>query len=273
MPQLRTRPRSSTARACIAPLATATTPSTRWRSNVGRSSSSSRPRPSPPHGPSPQTQSSAGSGRRGRSLSWGRADVELRLPAEGAYATVVRTTAAGLAARLDFTIDDIEDLRIAVDEACAMLLVQAVPGADLECTFELTERDLVVQVAVPTLDGPNVTLRIKPGTQPGSRHRVRGKGIETKRAIAGVEYGNSNSARKRRRDARAPLNSLAQDDRRGKTHGTSTLFRQPRPTRPGPACSPSSEYISFVRRGNLSQWPVLGPPDGQPPRDLRGERR
>ena len=33
-----------------------------------------------------------------------RADVELRLPAEGAYATIVRTTAAGLAARLDFTI-------------------------------------------------------------------------------------------------------------------------------------------------------------------------
>ena len=26
-----------------------------------------------------------------------------------------------------------------------------------------------------------MTLRIKPGTQPGSRHRVRGKGIETKK--------------------------------------------------------------------------------------------
>ena len=73
-----------------------------------------------------------------------RADVELRLPAEGAYATVVRTTAAGLAARLDFTIDDIEDLRIAVDEACAMLLTQAVPGADLECSFELTADELSV---------------------------------------------------------------------------------------------------------------------------------
>ncbi len=46
-----------------------------------------------------------------------RADVELRLPADGAYASVVRTTAAGLAARLDFTIDDIEDLRIAIGEA------------------------------------------------------------------------------------------------------------------------------------------------------------
>ena len=40
----------------------------------------------------------------------GRADVELRLPADGAFVSVLRTTAAGLAARLDFTIDDIEDL-------------------------------------------------------------------------------------------------------------------------------------------------------------------
>jgi molecular chaperone DnaJ len=34
-------------------------------------------------------------------------------------------------------------------------------------------------VEVPTLDGPTVTLRLKPGTQPGSRHRVRGKGVVT----------------------------------------------------------------------------------------------
>ena len=34
-------------------------------------------------------------------------------------------------------------------------------------------------VEVPTLDGDTVTLRLKPGTQSGSRHRVRGKGIAT----------------------------------------------------------------------------------------------
>ena len=60
-----------------------------------------------------------------------RADVELRLPAEGAYATIVRTTTAGLAARLDFTIDDIEDLRIAIGEASALVLPEADPGVDL----------------------------------------------------------------------------------------------------------------------------------------------
>lgn len=83
----------------------------------------------------------------------GRDVVVLRLPAAGAYLSVLRTATAGLASRLDFTIDDIEDLRIAVDEACAMLLTQAVPGADLECTFELTASAIRVDVSVLTLDG------------------------------------------------------------------------------------------------------------------------
>jgi serine/threonine-protein kinase RsbW len=79
--------------------------------------------------------------------------VVLRLPAAGAYLSVLRTATAGLAARLHFTLDEIEDLRIAVDEACAMLLNSAVPGADLECEFVL-EPDLVrVSVSVLTLDG------------------------------------------------------------------------------------------------------------------------
>ena len=77
----------------------------------------------------------------------------LRLPAAGAYLSVLRTATASLASRLDFTIDDIEDLRIAVDEACAMLLTQAMPGADLECRFELTADSIRVDVGVLTLDG------------------------------------------------------------------------------------------------------------------------
>lgn len=79
--------------------------------------------------------------------------VTLRLPAAGAYLSVLRTTTASLASRLDVTIDEIEDLKIAVDEACAMLLAQAVPGADLECTFELTADAISIAVTVPTLDG------------------------------------------------------------------------------------------------------------------------
>jgi serine/threonine-protein kinase RsbW len=62
--------------------------------------------------------------------------------------SVLRTATAGLAARLDFTLDEIEDLRIAIDEACAMLLAQAIPGTDLECGFELGADEVTITVAV-----------------------------------------------------------------------------------------------------------------------------
>jgi serine/threonine-protein kinase RsbW len=74
--------------------------------------------------------------------------VEVSLPAEGAYLSVLRTATAGLAARLDFTLDEIEDLRIAVDEACAMLLPQAIPGTNLECAFDLGADEMTITVAV-----------------------------------------------------------------------------------------------------------------------------
>jgi serine/threonine-protein kinase RsbW len=76
--------------------------------------------------------------------------VELRVPASGAYLAVLRTATAGLAARLDFTIDDIEDLRIAVDEACALLLPLATPGSRIDCRFDLQPHQFQVAVSVPS---------------------------------------------------------------------------------------------------------------------------
>ena len=83
-----------------------------------------------------------------------RADVELRLPAEGAFATIVRTTAAGLAARLDFTIDDIEDLRIAIGEASALVIPEANPGTDLVATFWIGPGSMTVELQVEAIDDP-----------------------------------------------------------------------------------------------------------------------
>jgi serine/threonine-protein kinase RsbW len=78
--------------------------------------------------------------------------VELRVPATSAYLTVLRSTTAGLAARLNFTLDDIDDLRIAVDEACAILLEVARPDTDITCVFELASNELGVDVSVAAAD-------------------------------------------------------------------------------------------------------------------------
>ncbi|PZG09646.1 anti-sigma regulatory factor [Micromonospora craterilacus] len=79
--------------------------------------------------------------------------VHLTVPADGGYLGVLRTATAGLAARLQFALDEIEDLRIAVDEACAMLLAIASRGAELDCRFTVTEDALTVEVTVPTVPG------------------------------------------------------------------------------------------------------------------------
>jgi serine/threonine-protein kinase RsbW len=76
--------------------------------------------------------------------------VLLTLPASSIYLSVLRTATAGLAARLQFTLDEIEDLRIAVDEACAMLLAgEELPEAELYCRFTLSRDAIAVTVTLP----------------------------------------------------------------------------------------------------------------------------
>ena len=47
--------------------------------------------------------------------------ISIKIPASPEYIQVVRLVAAGLAARLSFTLEDIEDLKIAVDELSAYI--------------------------------------------------------------------------------------------------------------------------------------------------------
>jgi molecular chaperone DnaJ len=56
-------------------------------------------------------------------------------------------------------------------------------GDNLTVRVPLTfaEATLGADVQVPTLDGGPVKLRIKPGTQPGSKHRVKGRGVASRR--------------------------------------------------------------------------------------------
>ncbi len=75
--------------------------------------------------------------------------VVLVVPADGSYLAVLRTATAGLAARLQFTLDEIEDLRIAVDEACAILLALAPGQAEVTSQFEVTRAALSIEVSIP----------------------------------------------------------------------------------------------------------------------------
>ena len=78
-------------------------------------------------------------------------EVSVRVPAVRRYVSPLRSLTTTLAAQCGLTVDEIEDMRIAVDEACAMLLAQAIPGSDLECAFSLGQDEMTVSVSVSCL--------------------------------------------------------------------------------------------------------------------------
>ena len=71
----------------------------------------------------------------------------LDVPASSGFLPVLRTATAGLATRLSFGIDAIEDIRVAVDEAAGLLL-HATPDENttLRCRFDVTSEDLVISI-------------------------------------------------------------------------------------------------------------------------------
>lgn len=74
--------------------------------------------------------------------------VEVRVPADVGYVSTLRLTTASLGARCGLTVDDIEDLRLAVDEACALLLPLADPDSELDLRFRLGSGHLAVEASV-----------------------------------------------------------------------------------------------------------------------------
>ena len=75
-------------------------------------------------------------------------EVVLELPAVDRSASVVRTTVAAVAMTCDASLDEITDIRLAVDEACSVLLPLAVAGTTMRCTVEVRHDDLRVTVHV-----------------------------------------------------------------------------------------------------------------------------
>ncbi len=80
--------------------------------------------------------------------------VQLIVPARGEYARIVRVMAAALGSRLDMSVDDIEDLRMAVEEAFVHAIDGADEQADVTFTFGISERSLDLSVCVGAASGP-----------------------------------------------------------------------------------------------------------------------
>ena len=75
--------------------------------------------------------------------------VALRFPADTQNVALARTIAAAMAARADLPIDQLEDLRLAVSEAVALLIAEAPAGGTIECSFHLGSHALQVVASSP----------------------------------------------------------------------------------------------------------------------------
>ena len=73
--------------------------------------------------------------------------VELSVSADKDMMLVIRMTAAGALSRAGLTIDDIEDMKLAVDEACLSLMAQPVRYERLSATFSLAPSGVRLRVA------------------------------------------------------------------------------------------------------------------------------
>ena len=70
--------------------------------------------------------------------------VRVRIPASPVYLRVVRLVAADLASRLKFTIDEIEDLKIAVDELTAYMTGSQGRDGTLQIAFTVDENRIEI---------------------------------------------------------------------------------------------------------------------------------
>jgi serine/threonine-protein kinase RsbW len=82
--------------------------------------------------------------------------LELRVPTTATQLPAVRAMAGDLAIRMDYDLDAVEDLRLAVDEACATLTQIGTGDAPLTVIFETTRAGLHIEAWVPTAEGTEV---------------------------------------------------------------------------------------------------------------------
>ncbi|MGH3922597.1 MAG: ATP-binding protein [Pseudonocardiaceae bacterium] len=82
--------------------------------------------------------------------------VMMQVSAEASELPPLRLVAADLAARADFDLDTVADLRLAVDEAVSELVAVAAASAVLKCTFYLDTERMEVISSVPAKPGASL---------------------------------------------------------------------------------------------------------------------
>jgi hypothetical protein len=80
--------------------------------------------------------------------------VRLAVPASPEFLRLARLTIAGVASRMGFTYDEVEDLRIAIDELCFALVGSNGRRGSIELRYTVQDDELVVEGVGTFTDPP-----------------------------------------------------------------------------------------------------------------------
>lgn len=106
--------------------------------------------------------------------------VTLTFPATTENVRLARLVTAALAAQGGFGVDQVDDLRIAVDELCTLLVANASPDAEVTTRFELNDGTLRLEAVTSTtterdvFSADELTAHILMATV--DRHEIRSNG-------------------------------------------------------------------------------------------------
>jgi hypothetical protein len=76
------------------------------------------------------------------------AEILLTLPVVADWLALARTTCAAVAARADFTYDEIADLRLAIDEVCLSLIERSGDSGRIELLYTLADDAIRVDATI-----------------------------------------------------------------------------------------------------------------------------
>ena len=85
-----------------------------------------------------------------RAMNTGSTDsVRVAFPADTVNMAIARTVAAAIAARADLTVDQVEDVRLAMDEATSHMIRAATPGATVTIDLWVSGSVVHAQLSCP----------------------------------------------------------------------------------------------------------------------------
>jgi serine/threonine-protein kinase RsbW len=72
--------------------------------------------------------------------------IELRIPAKAEWVAVARLAVAAVASRIHFSVDEIEDIKLAIAEACTNCIGHGGEGNQIEITSEIFSDEMRISV-------------------------------------------------------------------------------------------------------------------------------